>query len=252
LADLKKAVHTITQCRKLGVHFSLDDFGTGYCSLTYFLNLPVQLLKIDQSFVKVMLDDPGGLGIVESVVRLAQAFNRPVIAEGVETPEHGAVLLQYGCRFGQGYGIARPMPVERVVAWMADWLTTGAWGSVVGSAADEDLIFKVAARSSNLWLDAIILQLEQDYAAVQLNAEPENCSFCRWFRSAGFTRYGQHPQYQVAATSHERSHALALLAQKAHRENNHLEGKQLLVAMRESKIQQIEDLMQLQQSTKAP
>ena len=68
-----------------------------------------------------MLDDPGGLGIVESIVRLAQAFNRTVIAEGVETLEHGAALLHFGCRFAQGYGIARPMPVEQVSAWMAHW-----------------------------------------------------------------------------------------------------------------------------------
>ena len=246
LTDLKKAVHNITQCRKLGVQFSLDDFGTGYSSLTYFLNLPVQVLKIDQSFVKVMLDDPGGLGIVESVVRLAQAFNRPVIAEGVETPEHGAVLLHFGCRFAQGYGVARPMPVDRVNDWLLDWQGAGAWCSLVTPAADEDLIFKVAARSSNLWLDAIVLQLEQDYTASQLNAEPENCSFCRWFRSAGFTRYGQYPHYQVAATSHEHSHTLALQAQKAHRDGNHEEGKQLLLALRESKARQMEDLMQLQ------
>jgi hypothetical protein len=252
LTDMKKAVHTITQCRKLGVQFSLDDFGTGYSSLTYFLNLPVQLLKIDQSFVRVMLDDPGGLGIVESVVRLAQAFNRPVIAEGVETPEHGAVLLRFGCRFAQGYGVARPMPRDQVLAWMTEWQTTGAWCNVVAPAADEDLIFKVAARSSNLWLDAIVLQLEQEYGSAQLNAEPEGCSFCRWFRSAGFTRYGQYPQYQAAATSHERSHALALLAQKAHREKNHQESKHLLDALRVSKAQQIEDLLQLQRSAKAP
>jgi hypothetical protein len=204
-------------------------------------------LKIDQSFVKVMLDDPGGLGIVESVVRLAQAFNRPVIAEGVETPEHGAVLLHFGCRFAQGYGVARPMPVDRVNDWLLDWQGSGAWCSLIAPTADEDLIFKVAARSSNLWLDAIVLQLEQDYTAAQLNAEPENCSFCRWFRSAGFTRYGQYPQYQVAAASHEHSHTLALLAQKAHRDGNHEEGKRLLVALRESKAQQMEDLMQLQQ-----
>ena len=62
-----------------------------------------------------MLDDPNDLGIVDSVVRLAQAFNRPVIAEGVETLEHGAALLLLGCTLAQGYGVARPMPTEQQV-----------------------------------------------------------------------------------------------------------------------------------------
>jgi predicted signal transduction protein with EAL and GGDEF domain len=251
LADLKKAVHTITQCRKLGVQFSLDDFGTGYSSLTYFLNLPVQVLKIDQSFVKVMLDDPGGLGIVESVVRLAQAFNRPVIAEGVETQEHGAALLHFGCRFAQGYGVARPMPVDQTMAWMAQWQTDAQWREMHAPAKDEDLMFKVAARSSSLWLDAIAAQLEGDGNAAPPNAEPDNCSFCRWFRSAGLTRYGRYPQYQDVATSHERSHVIALQAQKAQRDGLRDECQGLLVALQESKEQQVSDLLNLQQSAKA-
>ena len=251
LADLKKAVHTITQCRKLGVKFSLDDFGTGYSSLTYFLNLPVQVLKIDQSFVKVMLDDPGGLGIVESVVKLAQAFNRPVIAEGVETLEHGAALLHFGCRFAQGYGVARPMPVEQTLNWMTQWQTDAAWRAMHAPAPDEDLMFKVAARSSSLWLDAIADQLERDDITVLLNAEPENCSFCRWFRSAGFTRYGQYSEYQDLSASHDRSHAIALGAQKAQREGHREECRLQLVALQESKEQQVRDLMRLQESAQS-
>jgi diguanylate cyclase (GGDEF)-like protein/PAS domain S-box-containing protein len=250
LADLKKAVHTITQCRKLGVQFSLDDFGTGYSSLTYFLNLPVQVLKIDQSFVKVMLDDPGGLGIVESVVRLAQAFNRPVIAEGVETLEHGAVLLHFGCRFAQGYGVARPMPLGKTVAWMQEWQATAPWRGMVAPSADEDLMFKVAARSSGLWVDAMAAQLEQDDVAAPLNTEPENCSFCRWFRSAGFTRYGQYPQYQEVAQSHDRSHSIALQAQQAQREGLREKLQVLLMALHESKDQQVSDLLNLKQSAR--
>jgi len=256
LADLKKAVQTITQCRKLGVQFSLDDFGTGYSSLTYFLNLPVQVLKIDQSFVKVMLDDPGGLGIVESVVRLAQAFNRPVIAEGVETLEHGAALLHFGCRYAQGYGIARPMPAELTVPWIAQWQASAVWREMPVPEAGDDLMFKVAARSSNLWLDAIAAQLVRDDNAAPLNAEPENCGFCRWFRSAGFTRYGHYPAYQDVATTHERSHAIALNAQKAQRaqltqhEGPDDEIQNLLIELHGSGKQQVLDLLNLQQSAK--
>ncbi|HLD66106.1 MAG TPA: EAL domain-containing protein, partial [Pseudomonas sp.] len=121
IADMQQAVAILRRCRELGVHFALDDFGTGYSSLTYLRKLPVDILKIDQSFVRDMLTDPDDMGIVEGVIRLASAFNRQVIAEGVETLEHGVALRRLGCRFAQGYGIARPMPAEQIADWVADW-----------------------------------------------------------------------------------------------------------------------------------
>jgi EAL domain-containing protein (putative c-di-GMP-specific phosphodiesterase class I) len=94
----------------MGVEFALDDFGTGYSSLTYLKRLPVSTLKMDQSFVRDMLVNPDDLAILEGVIGLAKAFQRTVIAEGVETVEHGVQLLRLGCHLAQGYGIARPMP----------------------------------------------------------------------------------------------------------------------------------------------
>ena len=121
IADMAQAVAVLQRCRTLGVRFALDDFGTGYSSLTYLRKLPVDTLKIDQSFVRDMLTDPDDLGIVEGVIRLASAFNRQVIAEGVETLEHVTRLRELGCRFGQGYGIARPMPASALLAWAENW-----------------------------------------------------------------------------------------------------------------------------------
>jgi len=118
LSDIVQASRVLADCQAQGVRFALDDFGTGYSSLTYFRRLPVDILKIDQSFVRDMLVDPDDLGIVESVVRLANAFNRVVVAEGMETPEHGALLVQLGCRLAQGYGIAPPMPAEQLPGWL--------------------------------------------------------------------------------------------------------------------------------------
>jgi diguanylate cyclase (GGDEF)-like protein/PAS domain S-box-containing protein len=127
LADMTRAIHVLEQCEALGVSFSLDDFGTGYSSLAYFRRLPVQMIKIDQSFVRNMLNDPHDFGIVDSVVRLAKAFNRPVIAEGVETLAHGTRLLGIGCHLAQGYGIARPMPADALPAWMEQWAREQRW-----------------------------------------------------------------------------------------------------------------------------
>ena len=119
-AALEDVVHVsglITACGHLGVGFALDDFGTGYSSLTYLKRLPAQLLKIDQSFVRDMLDDPDDLAILDGVIRLAGAFRRDVIAEGVETRAHCKALLELGCDLGQGYAIARPMPAEDLANW---------------------------------------------------------------------------------------------------------------------------------------
>jgi len=130
IVDIEQAVEILESCRRLGVHFSLDDFGTGYSSLTYLRKLPIDTLKIDQSFVRDMLHDAEDLGIVEGVIRLANAFHREVIAEGVETLEHGAALMALGCHLAQGYGIARPMPADQFMAWAEQWQTERAWLSL--------------------------------------------------------------------------------------------------------------------------
>jgi hypothetical protein len=127
LEDIATTAALFAECRKLGVSFALDDFGTGYSSLTYFRRLPADLLKIDQSFVRDMLDNPDDLAIVEGVIGLTQAFRRAVIAEGVETVEHGLVLLLLGCDMAQGFGIARPMPPEDLPAWIRNFLPDELW-----------------------------------------------------------------------------------------------------------------------------
>jgi len=128
LEDIAGVSQVIGACHALGVSFALDDFGTGYSSLTYLKRLPVTLLKIDQSFVRDMLDDADDLAILKGVISLAKAFHREVIAEGVETVAHGTALLQLGCELAQGYGIARPMPAADLLAWAASWKPDAAWG----------------------------------------------------------------------------------------------------------------------------
>jgi len=127
IADIDLAVTVLTQCRNLGVRFALDDFGTGYSSLTYLRRLPVDTLKIDQSFVRAMLEDADDHGIVESVIRLGESLRRAIVAEGVETLCHGNALLALGCRLAQGYGIAHPMPAGHLPDWLAGWMGEGRW-----------------------------------------------------------------------------------------------------------------------------
>ena len=107
--------------------FALDDFGTGYSSLTYLKRLPAQILKIDRSFVGGMISDPDDLAIVTGIIGLARAFNRKVVAEGVETIAHGSQLLKLGCDIAQGFGIARPMPASEITSWIKQWRPDAEW-----------------------------------------------------------------------------------------------------------------------------
>jgi EAL domain-containing protein (putative c-di-GMP-specific phosphodiesterase class I) len=121
LADVAYTSALMERCRLLGVRFALDDFGTGYSTLTYLKQLPVDVLKIDRSFVHNMLDDRQDLAIVEGVIGLARTFGCGVIAEGVESPAQARLLIELGCDVGQGHGIASPMPSTDVFRWVRDY-----------------------------------------------------------------------------------------------------------------------------------
>lgn len=121
LDNIRRASNVLARCRELGFLVALDDFGTGFSSLTYMRTLPVDLIKIDKSFVLNMLNDASDRAIVESVIFLGQRFNHPILAEGVETMDHARALRQLGCEYIQGYGIARPMPAGEIPQWLKQW-----------------------------------------------------------------------------------------------------------------------------------
>ena len=124
LKDIELVSNVMKECHRLGVTFSIDDFGTGYSSLTYLKRLPAKFLKIDQSFVRDMLMDTDDTAIIQGIIELAKIFKLEVIAEGVETPCHGELLLSLGSCYAQGYGIAKPMPANEILTWSAQWKKT--------------------------------------------------------------------------------------------------------------------------------
>ena len=136
LKDINKISRLIESCGQLGISFELDDFGTGYSSLTYLRRLRVSTLKIDQSFVRDILGDADDMAFLQGVIGLASALKRQIIAEGVETVEHGTLLLQLGCDLAQGYGIARPMPAAELPAWVKSWRPDAAWSRDVAPLAN--------------------------------------------------------------------------------------------------------------------
>jgi EAL domain-containing protein (putative c-di-GMP-specific phosphodiesterase class I) len=110
---------TLRELKSLGVQLIIDDFGTGYSSLSYLKRFPVDVLKIDKSFVDGLGDDPEDTAIVQAVISLAAAFGLQVIAEGVEKAEHSAILQELGCRLGQGNFYAKPVSADAVEKFMA-------------------------------------------------------------------------------------------------------------------------------------
>jgi len=110
-----EAVNALEILRKLGVQVMIDDFGTGYSSLSYLSRLPIDALKIDQSFVHSLSQNEHSAEIVRCIVSMAAALKLDVIAEGIETAEQGEALRQFGCKFGQGYFFSRPLSSEIAV-----------------------------------------------------------------------------------------------------------------------------------------
>ena len=98
--------------QQLGIRIAIDDFGTGHSSLAMLKNLPVDLLKVDKSFVIKATDNSEDARLVETIIGLAHLMHKEVIAEGVETAEHAALLQRLGCEQGQGYYFSRPVSSE--------------------------------------------------------------------------------------------------------------------------------------------
>ncbi len=116
--DLQASIDKMLQLTALGISLAIDDFGTGYSSLSYIRNLPVQELKIDQSFIKGIPDQANDIAMVETIIAVARQLNLRVVAEGVETAAQALFCQQQGL-WSQGYHIDKPLPVSK---WQARWL----------------------------------------------------------------------------------------------------------------------------------
>ncbi|MFN8023233.1 MAG: EAL domain-containing protein [Acidimicrobiales bacterium] len=124
MTDTARTVDVMDRLHRLGVRLSVDDFGTGYSSLSYLQQLPVEELKIDKFFVRDMVRDRNAEAIVRSVLDLAGNLGLEVVAEGVEDDETWQRLRLLGCRYAQGYRLARPMPPDQVERWFTRQLTS--------------------------------------------------------------------------------------------------------------------------------
>ncbi len=170
-----------------------------------------------------MLDDPDDLAIVEGVIGLTQAFQREVIAEGVESVEHGLVLLVLGCDVAQGYGIARPMPAGQLPDWVGNFRPNELWSSATAFRwSREDLPMLIAEVEHSRWKNLLYAFLEDESG--RISPPPDNdhgCRFGRWYYSPASQRYAHLDGFVALEDTHSRIHQIghALMLLRAQREN---------------------------------
>ena len=235
-------------CREIGVSFSLDDFGTGYSSLTYLRAIPAEVLKIDRSFVKDLLDDSDDLILVEGVISLAKAFRRVVVAEGVETAEHGLMLMRLGCDIAQGFGIARPMPAAEVPAWSVAYQADPQWALWADIPWEmEDFPLLVAKYDHIGWVRRVLdnlsgspLRLEQGELT-----DHHKCRFGHWYYHQGKARYGHLAAFLELEETHAYVHKLGPEIVRLHAEGNQTQALALakeLLDVRDKVLRHLDDL----------
>jgi len=174
---------------------------------------------------------------------LATAFNRDVIAEGVETIEHGALLLELGCDHAQGYGIARPMPAQQMSAWAASWRPDPRWINVKRCNRD-DLVLLFARVEHRAWI-VMLEKYLKDNLATPPQLDINLCRFGKWLKTDGAKRYQAQPVYQTVDELHLQVHDLAneLVALHINGENAHaLTRLDELHALRDSLLEQLKEL----------
>jgi diguanylate cyclase (GGDEF)-like protein/PAS domain S-box-containing protein len=170
MADPARAAENLTQLRALGVRISIDDFGTGYSSLASLKNLPVDELKIDQSFVQAMATDASSRAIVRAIIDLADALKLRVVAEGVEDRATWDVLVGLGCDVAQGYFLSRPIAAMELEAWITD--DSQSWLHVAEkSTADDALQERIRRRGARLTAEEEFVTRKQAEASLHASEE---------------------------------------------------------------------------------
>ena len=211
LRDMARAQVTLTACRALGVRIAIDDFGTGHASLAYLHKLPVNSIKIDQAFVRDMINDPKDLAIVASLITGARMLGLEVTAEGVETADQAALLTNMGCGYFQGYLFAKTLPPETVPEWISTYQPPIHVG---GTSLPIDILSPI--------LQAHVLRVQESICALRQdvpfpihileNRSEGLCHLGCWLRGEGALRYRSAPEFDGILARHDRLHVLARAA----------------------------------------
>jgi diguanylate cyclase (GGDEF)-like protein/PAS domain S-box-containing protein len=198
---------TLIECQNLGVTIAIDDFGTGYASLHYLKKLPMNTLKIDTSFVIDLLTISQNISIIEASIGLAHAFNSKIVAEGVESEEHGKVLLQLGCEIAQGYCISKAMPAKDVISWIKSWKGFPSWEGTKPISEEKRPILHASIEINN-WINSIEDYLKNKTSNIpQLNET--QCHLGKWIQYGISEEERKKPEFEQLKKLHSKLHNYA-------------------------------------------
>ena len=238
LGDLKAISHIIELCQdELGIKVALDDFGTGYSSLTHLRNLPANTIKIDRSFVRDMLSDPSDSAIIDGIIGLANAFHRNIIAEGVESADHGIMLILMGCNNAQGYVIAKPMAAESVIEWVSNYTANAAWLSFnrlkLDPVATQSKIFKLVTYH---WYTKFVdnINLNENDAVEWPISNQKHCHCGTWIKRAIQDELFEQSINDQLVDAHESFHELANGIRLNYQSGQVMSARELLPKLTES------------------
>jgi diguanylate cyclase (GGDEF)-like protein/PAS domain S-box-containing protein len=197
----------LDECQELGVSIAIDDFGTGYASLHYLKKLPMNVIKIDRSFVMDLLYTSNSISIIEASIGLARAFDVDVIAEGVESEEHGKVLLQLGCEVAQGYAIAKAMPAKDVVKWIQSYKGFTSWTLIKPMNEASRTILYASVEHLN-WIYSIKEFIENKTSKLP-ELEPSKCYLGKWITNNSTKKQRDMPEFEILKKLHSNLHDYA-------------------------------------------
>ncbi|MCW8931875.1 MAG: EAL domain-containing protein [Gammaproteobacteria bacterium] len=249
LENTDHVARVIEQCRKIGIHFALDDFGTGYASLSYLRDIPADVLKIDQSFVFNLLEKRKDLALVEGIIGLATAFQRTVIAEGIEKTEQGVLLMRLGCDLGQGFGIAKPMPADNILVWAGNYQPDQEWSIWADTSWEiSDFPLLVAQHDHINWVRNVLLYIEGKTNSVnqKILVNHHECRFGHWYYDYGMQRYKHIETFLEIEPIHISIHHLGYQIVKLCDGGNERQAKEKASILLQLKDQILEKLAALQ------
>nr|CRH05627.1 putative Diguanylate cyclase/phosphodiesterase with PAS sensor [Candidatus Magnetococcus massalia] len=210
LEDLNSVARLINNSRQMDYKYALDDFGTGYSSLAHLKHLSVNTLKIDQSYVRDMLDDPGDMAIVQGILGISEAFNATVVAEGVENIDQVMMLIGMGCQVIQGYAIAKPMSHEKFAAWLANYNSNPVWKAARDTYPSRGqfdlLVIEVAHRH---WFEQIQRSLQHNptnTAQMPPLESYDQCKLTSWYHGEGSKHHGHKALIHDMDANHRKVH----------------------------------------------
>ncbi|WP_308165673.1 EAL domain-containing protein [Acidithiobacillus ferrooxidans] len=213
LQDFERAQQALVQVNALGVRVGLDDFGTGNASLTYLQKLPTQTIKVDQSFVHDIVDDPRDLAIIAAIITAARVLGLEVVAEGVETARTAQLLDEMHCHLLQGYLIAKPMPAAAIPEWVAQYHIPV---RSLASACQESESSVLTGHYHRVQQFIAALRGEEPFPEHVLEPDAaQKCHLGLWLQTEGVAQFGDDPAYSIITARHQRLHHLSMEAKVA-------------------------------------